>query len=231
MWDEQRIGVALNELGHLVDSGDDTLDVVALLEGSSAQPAPRHRLVGIAAAVAIVVAAGALLAIAPTRDAIADWFGIGRTQIELPDVGARPAQPPVEGLDTNAPSIGAGSAEAVLGRAVPQIPTLEPIEFRTPPEGGVLIVYADGLTLWVQVQEDGGPILRKTVGFGGSVTWLDDLGDGGALVSGPHTLTTPGRELGSDSVVLWTTRGLELRIEGDLPDSELLNLARSVEFG
>jgi len=230
VWNDDRISAVLSEVGQELDCGQDSLDIVALLNIDERR-SPRQGLRLVAAAVVLLLAAGALMVVTPTREAIADWLGIGRTRIELPNPGAGSTQAPEQRLDTEASRVGPGAAERLLGRALPEIPTLEPIDFRTPPEGGVLIVYADALTLWVQVQDEGGPVLQKTVGSGGSVTWLDDLGDGGALVSGPHTLTTPGRELGSDSVVLWTERGLEVRLEGDLSDAQLIELAHSVEFG
>ncbi len=233
-WSDRSLDVSLKQLGQLLDCGTDDLDVVALVHGVGQRPQrPDRRVLAVAAAILMIVTVSTLLAVTPTRNAIADWFGIGRTEIEvpIPGDGANPLPLPDQSLEVGSPSIDTSAAESVLGRPVPQVPSLQVDDLRTPPEGGVLVLYADGTTLWIQVQSLPGPGLRKKSGLTGSVTWLDDLGDGGALVSGPHTLVTPGRELRSESVVLWTANGMELRLEGDLSDAELIELARSVDFG
>lgn len=248
---DDRLELLLSEIGPRLDTGVDTLDLPALLEDSPFvnERSGRDRpLWLVAAAAVLLLAAGTVLVVAPAREAVADWLRIGRTRIEAPapDATGRPVatdappaapapgeaiSPPATDaarLETEARGIEAGEAARVLGRPLPYIEGLRAREILSPAEGGVLIAYDDGVTLWVQNEQPTGIPLLKSAS--GSITWLDDLGDGGAIISGAHTLTTPGRVLRSDTVVLWTADGLELRLEGDRSDQAMLATARLVSL-
>ena len=110
-----------------------------------------RRWLAIAAAI-VAVLVGATLAIAPVREAVADFLGIGSTEIEVvPESEADPAGLPT--IDAGLVDITTSAAESRLGQALPDVaPTSlgEPDRIMAMPEGGVLLAWADGATtLWI----------------------------------------------------------------------------------
>lgn len=260
---DDRLDGLLAEVGDALDFGEPTFDEEALRERFADSPAvspvdspvlaPARRTAGlgwrVAAAVIAVVVAGSVLAVTPAREAIADWFGIGNTQI-VPDPpvseaasgpfdSADAADEPIDtaedpprndnNLGDEALELDRSEAVEVLGRPIPEIPGREVRAIGSPPEGGVLILFADDdLTLWVRPDApDEAPVTKQGLGSG-SIDPVDDLGDDAYLLSGEHVLVTPGRTLRAGTVVLWVADGLELRLEGDLADDEMIALARAV---
>ncbi len=101
----------------------------------------------------------ATLAIAPVREAVADFLGIGSTSVEVvPEPDADPVGLPTidEGLIDLSPS----AAESRLGHALPDVaatPLGEPDRIASMPEGGVLLAWSDGATtLWIHDAHDAG---------------------------------------------------------------------------
>jgi hypothetical protein len=187
-------------------------------------------LVAAAAVVALVVLAATT--VSPVRDAVArvvEWLDVGSTRIERVD--ARAADPSGLGSVTEGlPAVTTAEAERALGRPIPSAAALGPPDrVMIPPEGGALLAWQDGTTLWLLPSDDvAGPLLDKLVGEGVSVTRLPDLGDGGAVVTGDHVLQTPHRRVAADTVVLWIDDGLQLRLETDRDPAAAVARARTL---
>ncbi len=208
-----------------------------------------------AVAAALVLVAG-VAAVAPAREAVADFLGIGSTTIERTDGDPTESggsdtevgelrDPAASGQSAEAgdlreaarnvladdlSELDRSEAEAMLGRSLPVPDGLEPVLLATPPEGGVVQVFADGSTLWVKAGT--GELFTKQASSS-QLEFVDGLGEEALAISGAHDLTTPGRVLRASSVVLWVDDDLELRLEGDANNTlsleELINRARSVK--
>ncbi len=169
--------------------------------------------------------AGAVLAIAPARRAVSSWFGAGRIEVEI-DRTADPTGLP--SFTDPAERIDPAAAGEVLGQAMPSVDRSalgSPSEWWTLPEGGVLVSWPTGETLWLTVTGDGGDLLKKVADGANDVIELRDLGDGGVAITGEHLLQTPHRRVRADSVVIWTDGGLTLRLDGERPLAELIDSA------
>lgn len=186
----------------------------------------------------LAVAAGAGLTIgglSPLRGAVADWLGIGSTQVEVrPDADAIPADLP--GIDDRAVPISRRQAEARLDPdLIERLDSTElgpPDGFATIPEGGVLVVWPDRTTLWVHeafMGVDGW--LEKLVSHDQQVQRVDGLGDAALALVGDHVLETPRRTIRAGTTVLWTRNTIELRLAGDRPVGELIEIARILDGG
>jgi hypothetical protein len=191
---------------------------------------PRLRRLRVAAAAVVVVTTGGV-AIAPVREAVADWFGFGSTAFERvePEAGDPTGLPP---LDAGLPTVSASQAAALLGRLLPTVAALgEPDRIGLPPEGGVLLAWDESsTTLWALPTVDPPAVrLRKLLDDHDVVEPVEDLGEGAVSVHGDHVLTTPNRRVAASSVVLWIDAGYEYRLEGDLPLDELIGIARSID--
>jgi hypothetical protein len=185
----------------------------------------RWRRVLVAAAIAIAVALTALVA-APAGEAVADWFGLRATGIELVDQGeGDPDGLPylAEGLDP----VDRTTAEARLGAPLPEL-DLGPAEvLAPPPEGGVLMAWDDdATTLWVR--RAGDQWFGKLLTVEDTGTELDGLGDAAISIEGRHVLETPLRRLAADNVVIWIDGDFELRLESDAPIDDLVAIAHTV---
>jgi hypothetical protein len=217
--DDERLAAVLASVGaHLVVD-----DVDAALPAT--RRSPWRPLLVAAALVAMV--AGAVLAIAPARRAVGEWFGVGRIHVEL-DRAAEPAGLPA--FTDAAERIDPTAADRALGRPMPTVTGTSlgaPRDWSTVPEGGVLVGWPDGdTTLWVVVVEgDAGDMLKKVGSRDNVITELPDLGDGGLALSGEHVLQTPHRRVGATSVVVWTRGDLMMRLDGTRPTAELIAIA------
>ena len=185
-----------------------------------------------AALVAVVVAA--TLAIAPVREAVADFLGIGSTSVEVvPEPDADPVGLPTidEGLVDLSPS----AAEARLGHALPDVaatPLGEPDRIASMPEGGVLLAWSDGATtLWIHgammpadmtLHEAHRRRSGRTTRSTGSATRR-------STVTGEHILQTPYRRVRAGTVVLWTEGDVEYRLESDLDLATMLDIAHDLD--
>lgn len=186
-------------------------------------------------ALAVVLALVAGL-VAPVREAVADWLGIGSTQIDRRpaddgDAGAGRERPRLgDGLEPATPAeveAALGTTPAALGLGESQLAA--PAVAAVPPEGGVVLAWQQGAaTLWVRPRTEGSLLTKRPVAEGGmEVEDLVGPGDEAVLVTGDHVLETPGRSLASSSVVLWLDGRWEFRLEADLPPSRLVAIARS----
>ena len=212
-----------------------------LVVGSNADPSAFHveppawnrkpRRLLAAAAIALVLG-GAILLVAPARTAVARWLGIGSTRIEtVPD-------DPLAGEDL--PSVIAGiapitasEAERILGQPAfhtTATPLGTPDALYAMPEGGVLAEWTDSSsTLWIQTgPADTDALFTKLVGASENVETIDDLGDEALFIAGDHVLDTPNRRVAAGAVVLWTHEGIQYRLESDLPQTEMIDIARAI---
>jgi hypothetical protein len=114
-----------------------------------------------------------------------------------------------------------------------------PAGFASMPEGGVLVVWPDGSTLWLHERPGGGDagdgdgagdvLLDKRVADADLVQRVEGLGDAALAVSGAHQLHTPHRGIAATTTVLWTSGAWELRLEADRPVEELVAIARDLD--
>jgi hypothetical protein len=213
----------------LVSVGE--LLVVAVDSPATTHPASRWpRRLAVAAAV-LVVALVATLAVAPAREAVARWLGIGSTRIErVPGGDSDPS-----GLPTISNALTPASvedAEDALGETLPVVEALGPPEaVYMPPEGGVILSWREGsTTLWIR-DPDFAPemFVKKLVEAGEPAESVAGVGDEALIVEGTHILETPHRRVAAGTVLLWVDGAEEYRLESDLDRAAMIEIARSVE--
>jgi len=225
---------------------DATTSTVPSAEGRGRRPgAPRRRARRarrLLVAAVIVAAVGVVgSAVAPVREAVAGWLGIGSTEIvrvppgEGEDVG--------EGDPSGLPHLGddlvpvdQASAERRLQDPLPDTSEtgLGPAEvLALPPEGGVIMAWDDGATtLWVRGDErPAGEIVSKLLTFDDRLERIDGLGEDAAIVEGAHVLGTPQRRLAAGTVLVWIDDGFEYRLESDLGRERMLAIAGEIRPG
>jgi hypothetical protein len=202
--------------------------------GPGVGPRPGRGRVLVAAVVLVVATIGSLV-VAPVREAVAGWLGIGSTEIERVPVGeGDPGDLPYLGDDLD--PVTEREAEARLGVPLPDTDGTElgpaPV-LATPSEGGVVMAWSDGATtLWVQrTAQPADQAVEKLLTMDDGFERVDDLGDDAAVVEGPHILLTPDRRLAAGTVVIWVDHDLEYRLESDLAVDEMLEIARSIGQG
>jgi hypothetical protein len=219
--DDDRLAAVLASVGeHLVveSTGERTL-------ASTGRSAWRPLLV---AAAALAVLAGAVLAIAPARRVVGDWFGAGRIDVEI-DRTADPTGLPA--FADGAERIDSGDAAEVLGAPMPPVDRTTlgpPSDWWTVPEGGVLVGWPDGDTsLWVTRSGSERDILKQVI-EGQRARNVPGLGDAGFAVTGDHVLQTPHRRVRATSVVAWFDGGLTFRLDGTGDVDELIAIAHQL---
>jgi hypothetical protein len=190
-----------------------------------------RRLVGAAAAVLAAV----LLVATPAGGALLDWLGVGSTSIRVDDTTPLPG-PDSERLVDGLEPIDAATAERLLGVALPRFDTSSigpPDMLYRVPEGGVLAAWqSNDTTLWMR-RAVGEPELElsKWATSAAQVRVVENLGEVAAVVEGEHGLSTPHRTLAASTVVLWVSRGWELRLESavDGDADQIVALARDLD--
>jgi hypothetical protein len=233
-WTDEQLALVLASVGeHLV-----LIDEPAPEHGS---PVPssgagseswRRQGMAVAAAVVLVVALAVGALVAPVREAVADWLGLGSTRIEqTPDGRSDPAGLP--SLDATLVPVTPAAAAAELGQPLPEIDTTllgAPNLVALAPEGGVIMGWDQGeTTLWVRRLGDPADVwMHKLASLDVRIEQVDGLGDAALSVEGDHVLATPDRRLAADTVVLWIDVGLEYRLESDLDLETMLDIARAV---
>jgi hypothetical protein len=196
--------------------------------GIQQTPSRRSRtrlvLAALAVLVVLVVLVVAIVSIAPAREAVADLFGIGATEITRADnPRARDAAPPLQSTGDE------DSLRRKLAAAGLRLPDAALVgaarEWRVAPQGETIVAY-DAIVFG---QRAAGrlPALKR-VPETGSISWVQVGSETGAWIEGGHTRSIGGRTVHSESALLWVDDGLELRLEGDRPLTEMLAIARSV---
>jgi hypothetical protein len=231
-WSETRLAQVLASVGEHLDTDPATATTPVPVAGRLRASSPSRRWLAVAAALAALVVA-ATLAIAPVREAVADFLGIGSTSVEVvPEPEADPVGLPTidEGLTDLSPS----AAESRLGHALPDVthtPLGEPDRIAAMPEGGVLVAWSDGATsLWIHdAMMPTDDLYLKLIDAGQDAEPIDGLGDAALSVTGEHILQTPFRRVRAGTVVLWTDADTEYRLESDLSLRAMLDIARALD--
>jgi len=203
----------------------------------------RRLLVAVAAAIAVLVVAG-LLAVTPTREAIARWVGIGGVRITtddpLPDGGAPVPGAPATGTE---PATGAVDLDAIDGSLPFPIRTADPsvagelraaaVDWSVAP-GLVELRYDDFTLVELGSRPSAAPVLGKVIGPGTTTTAVTVDGRPGVWLSGAtHQVGSvdPDGELRLDTVrragnvLVWEDGGVTYRIEGALSLEAALEVA------
>lgn len=237
-----RLVIALRHFEDLTEA--EMADVLGCRPGtvksrlSRAMARLRHRYLALAAAIAVAVLLATALVVAPAREAIADWLGIGTTRIErVPDAEADAADP--TGLPHVDEALVAASddelAEALDGRPLPDVDGTRlgaPDLVGLAPDTGVLFGWGEGrTTLWVQ---SGAGVeapeywRTKLLRMGVPVEVVEGLGDDALLIHDDHVLVSAGRTFDAARVLLWIDGGFEWRLESDLDRAEMLTVAQRI---
>jgi hypothetical protein len=230
-WTDERLAAVLADVGEHLDTSSPCAS-----DADGATPARRtRRVLAVAAAVTLLaLVVGSL--VAPVREAVADWLGIGSTRVERVPPGDRRSDPAgLPALDDDLAVLSADEAEAALGHPLPDVDDVgglgPPDRVVGAPEGGAILAWDRGdTTLWVhEVPEDPEVGRQKLATMTSRVETVEGLGDAALSLEGTHVLTTPGRRLAAANVVIWTEDGFEHRLESGRPVDEIVRMARAVE--
>lgn len=216
----------------------------------------RRTLLAMAAALVVIMC---IAAITPARDAVARWFGIGSTKIEVVPPGAIDTTTPrVDVATTVATTSVATSSETTSSgtRATgDQLPGIKPFSALDSPvaviddgagRGRSYIWTATtelpalgetdtGLTLSVRLATN--DLDLKRVGSDVGVEFVTiDLSDGpviGLWIDGTHELIAAGTErvVLAERVLLWESGGVQFRLESALSRDDAVELAASIRGG
>jgi hypothetical protein len=219
---EAELALVLTDVGaHIAQPAFTVATRVRAEIESSVAPRRLPRVTLIVAAIVLVIAV-VTASIAPARDAVARFLGIGTTTVEqvdtLPDAEPR-GQLPGGG------SVQRLSAQLHDGRWYVPKPAL----VGTP---GAWDVSARAATIaWPEVilsQEIGGEAVTKLTPRTSNTEFVD-IGDvSGLWVPGPHVREVGGHRYESDSALIWVDHGIEFRLEGDLPLARMIAIAGSL---
>jgi hypothetical protein len=207
------------------------LVVDAPLAAPARAGSPWPRRLAIAAAILVVVLV-TTVAIAPVREAVADWLGIGHTRVVKVEGGVDTTGLP--SIEDRLTPISHDEAETVLSHPLPQVEALgDPDLVVRSPEGGVIMGWSEGdTTLWVHREAlEPGPFFDKLLNAGERVERVTGVGEDALYIEGTHILETPGRKLAARSVLLWVDVGVEYRLESNLDRDQMIELARSTRAG
>jgi hypothetical protein len=202
----------------------------------------RHpRLVFAAIALAVVVTS--VLAITPTRHAVARWFGIGGVRITQTDT----TLPPATGATTSSVSASTPIDLDTIARALafrvrvpspalagaPTGATVDPAV----PSGLIEIRYGEFTLVELASQPGAPPVLEKVLGPGTTTRTVTVTGRPGVWISGdPHQIAynasdgdfTTDTVRRAGNVLLWEDHGVTYRIEGLASLDTALAIANSL---
>lgn len=234
MWSDERVENALAALAS-------TLDVPppSRLVTSPTSPTPpavrpvrwrggRARR-ALAVAAAVLIATTAAVALWPeARRAVAGWFGFGSVVVERVSDDVDDPRPLGRFVDDVTP-LALPDALTGVPVAVERLGATTlgpPVAAGEPPEGGVVVRWADGTTLWAL--PSGADRNTKLIAPGDDARQVEDLGDFALSLEGHHVLATPVRQVIANTVVWWLDDSGEYRLESDRPAAELVELARTL---
>ncbi len=220
--DDDRLAEVLADVGQQLFTGPATV---------SARDARRWQSVAriaLAAAAAVVLL---VLAITPLRTAVADWLGIGSTRIRI-DPSPTTTIEEVQSIDADLTRIDRARAEEIIGESLGGLDGSDlgaPSGFARMPEGGVLVLWPDGSTLWIHVESiDADRYFDKLVSSGAQIQRVDGLGDSAMVIEGDHLLQTPHRIVLATTAVVWRTDAMEYRLESVREPDDLIAIARQL---
>lgn len=240
---DEELGVLLVDLGTAVEPGGDAAAMVAARLGRDdrddrgGRPRPVAPRWLVAAAI-VLVAVATILAVAPAREAVARWLGVGAVRIETGAPGAT----------TPSSTVPSGPVDvAALERSLPfDIRLLDPGLAGDPlgaevdpavPTGLVEVRYAEVSLIEIASEPGGSPALGKIVGMGTELRPVTvGESDGFWLVGAPHDIAylAPDGVVRNDTVrragnvLLWADGDVTYRIEGAASVDEALGLAASL---
>ena len=183
-------------------------------------------------AIVVVLMLATALVVAPAREAIAHWLGIGTTRIER-DAGPRSDPEDLSPLSAYIRPATADEMTARLGVPLPEVAETSlgpPDATGLAPAGGVLYGWVEGGTsLHVATIAEDFEVRMKYVGFDARVEPVEELGEGAVSVDVPHVLETGGRRYAAGNVVIWEEDDVEYRLESDLGLEALVPIARAID--
>ncbi len=222
-----------------------TPDLSGAVQGRIAFRVPwwRRRVLLVAAATIVVAAAG-VLAVPPARTAVLEWLGI--RGVEIRPIAELPPGPIATELDLGEQISLAEVSNRVLFRPVPPPSGLgeEPLIYlRRPPAGG-MVSYLYGTPerarlLISQFRADYRPFIGKFVGEDTTARTAEVGGSPALWLGGTHfivyreddgTLVEESTRR-ARNVLLWRHRGLTLRVEGALGETEAIRIAERLVAG
>jgi hypothetical protein len=219
-----------------------------VLDRIEREPAPRPLAApawGARAAAAIataaIVALGAALAVPQSRDALADFFGLGHVQVDVGPVLGPP--PPVLSPDSFARP--AGVAEVALAVDFPlRFPTRD--GDRLVPGAAYLQGVGDDIPVAIFVYEDEGfdlyetrrgffgkdvpsPELVHEITFDGHpALWIDRGGHIATFLDVEGRIVIESRRTVDRATLLWEEEGVTYRLEASLSQTEAIAVAESM---
>jgi hypothetical protein len=227
------LGARLHDLSAQLDLPEvDLVDAVrAGIEANGASSHRRHRGTRLAVAAAVIVAVlVAAIAIGPSREALAHWFGIGSTIIrrvpatELPAPRARPdlgREEPVRPGDAPLPALGPPVASYL------RAPDVRSYAWAASPDLPALAGSDLGAVL--SVRPAGGAPVTKLVPVDEPVEGVSVGGAFGLWIPGDHVMLGPdGTPTKARRVLLWVKGDRELRLETNLDRDRAVALAEQV---
>ncbi len=237
--DDAEMGARIAALGPAVEPTG--IDLVVRLhtaiDSTTPRRAGRRRSLAVVAAL-ILLASILVLSIAPARTAVANWLGIGNTSVVIVDdlPRAEPVIPPTappadEGWDSGSIRL---AATEQLDISV-QLPAPELVgapggwEIRDIGEGEELVVAWERITLTARARSAGAPQQKLVTAFDAvSTVGLAD-GTPALWIEGVHVRATGDVLESVGNALLWEANGIEYRIFGDLVQSEVIEIASSLE--
>lgn len=220
--DDDRLADVLADIGEHLFTGPAT---VSARDDRLRQSVTRLELAAAAAVIVLV------LAVAPLRTAVADWLGIGSTRVRI-DPSPPTTIEAIESIDADLPRIDRAMAEEITGESLGGLDGSDlgpPSSFARMPEGGVLVLWPDGSTLWIHVESiDADVYFEKLVARGAQIQRVDGLGDSAMVIEGDHLLRTPHRIVSATTAVVWRTDAMEYRVESNRVPADLIAIARQL---
>jgi hypothetical protein len=236
--DDQRLAAILRSVGEHLETSSPVLE-------------PRRNVRFHIAAFVAVLLATTTIAVPPIRAAIQRFLRIGNTTVEIvpstvtirpmPTFTPNQTEPtePLRSLATGLTIVDRTAASGIVAQQVPaltdRLSTFDkstlgvPDGFATMPEGGLLVIWRDGSTLWIHdFSVKPGDYFRKLASSEQVVIRVSGIGDDAIAIEGGHWLATPHRTVVSASTVLWVSEALEFRLESNRPLDELIVVAKSI---
>lgn len=181
----------------------------------------RRRELAFALAAAILLAL-ALVALPPTRQAIAGWLGL--THVTLKRVPVLPSPPPSSSIPGERTRVDLAEARVRAGFTV-LAPALTSAVYlvNRPPGADVQFELADGIFVTESAGSFDAPLLGKVIGPGTEVTRTQVRGRPGAWIHGsPHQVAYLDRAGNfrletlrvAGNVLIWEEGGVVMRVEG-----------------
>lgn len=224
MAEHHDLGLELRELRDAIEPAD--IDLAGRVLAGVVDP-PRHRRRSLAVAAALILFAGVLVvAIAPARTAVAGWFGIGNTTVDVVD--ELPESPPTTSSTVPTSTI---DPSVVGDHPVPAEQLTGPLVAHEQREiGGVTetILRFGDVTL-SSTPVESWIVIVKSVGDPAAVSSaIITDGEPALWIEGAHLRSLSGTtELIETSTLIWVRDGVEYRLTGNVTLAEALEIAES----